>query len=206
MPTRRLLGISLLLILVSSIAVLHENVAPFVIGADVLLATLFLMDLRLARSTPLVLERRLPTTLVQGTEAKFGLSIGGARGLGIQLRDALHSAVADGPRRIDLVPEAEEVVWTYAVRPRARGVHVLGPVTLRVPGPLGLALSQRDALGGETVRVLPQVRWDGDVGHFLKLAHRKQLGQNPLRHRGVGYEPYALREYRAGDPRAKIHW
>jgi len=32
------------------------------------------------------------------------------------------------------------------------------------------------------------------------------MGQIPLRLHGVGTEPYALREYLAGDPLAKIHW
>ena len=206
MPSRRLLGIALLLILASSIAVLDERVAPVVIAIDVFVATLFLIDLALARARTPSFERVLPGTLVQATDAELALVVRGARGLAIEARDALHPGVSDGPRRVTMEIDGDEAVWRYKVRPMKRGTHTLGPVTLRILGPLGLALSQRDVLGGESVRVLPQVRWDGEVGHFLKLAHRRQLGQNPLKNRGTGYEPYALREYRSGDPRTKIHW
>ena len=206
MPSRRLLFAAILLILASSIAVLDDRVSSFVIAADATLAVLFVVDLGLARKRVVEVERFKPQTLVQGVNAEFTIAVRGDRGGELQVRDALHTGVAEAPRRATLAFETGASRWTYPVRPRLRGTHELGPLTLRIPGPLGLALTQRNLLAGETVRVLPQVRWDGRVGYFLNLAHRKQLGQNPLQHRGAGYEPYALREYRSGDPRSKIHW
>jgi uncharacterized protein (DUF58 family) len=50
------------------------------------------------------------------------------------------------------------------------------------------------------------VRWQGEVGRLLALAHRRELGRAPLRLSGIGSEPYALREYRPGDPPLRIHW
>jgi uncharacterized protein (DUF58 family) len=41
---------------------------------------------------------------------------------------------------------------------------------------------------------------------LLVLAQRRRMGQLALRVQGAGTEPYALREYLAGDPPAKIHW
>lgn len=206
MPTRRLLIAGLLLVLASSIAVLEDAVFPVVLGADIVILVLFAIDLWLARRTPLIVERRSPGILVQGAPASFQVTLSGRPGLKLTLRETLDPGISHAPLRTTVDLADGVTVWTYAVTPRRRGNHVLGPLCVRVTGPMGLAQSQRELLRGEEVKVLPQVRWDGKVGHILSLAHRKQLGQNPLKDRGVGYEPYALREYRAGDPRAKIQW
>jgi uncharacterized protein (DUF58 family) len=97
-------------------------------------------------------------------------------------------------------------VWRYDLAPRRRGEHRTGPLTVRVLGPWGLAWAQRDLIAPESVRVYPQVRWEGRVGRLLTLAQRRELGQAPLRTHGLGTEPYALREYRPGDPPTRIHW
>ena len=73
----------------------------------------------------------------------------------------------------------------------------MGPLTVRVLGPWGFAWAQRDLLPAEPRRVYPQTRWQGRVGRLLALAHRRELGRAPVRVRGAGTEPYALREYRA---------
>jgi uncharacterized protein (DUF58 family) len=206
MPTRRLLLAGLMLVFASSIAVLEDGVLRFVLGADVLLLALFALDFWFSRRTALFAERSGPGVLVQGVNASFEVSLKSDRDLDLRLRETLHAGVAGSPLRGDVRTEDGMGVWRYTVKPRSRGTHSLGPLVVRIPGPLGLAMSQRELLSGEQIRVFPQVRWDGTVGHILNLAHRKQLGQNPLKDRGIGYEPYALREYRAGDPRTKIHW
>ncbi len=90
--------------------------------------------------------------------------------------------------------------------PRRRGGHDWGPLSARVLGPWGLAWHQRELLAASPVRVYPQVRWGGKVGRLLALAHRRELGQSPTRIEGIGSEPYALRQYRPGDPLSRIHW
>jgi uncharacterized protein (DUF58 family) len=77
---------------------------------------------------------------------------------------------------------------------------------VRVLGPWGFAWSQRDLIGEEVRRVYPQTRWQGRVGRLLALAHRRELGQAPVRLRGTGTEPYALRDYQPGDPPTRIQW
>ena len=52
-----------------------------------------------------------------------------------------------------------------------RGEHPSGPLTARVLGPWGLAWAQRELLPAEPRRVYPRVRWEGEVGHLLALAH-----------------------------------
>ncbi len=125
----------------------------------------------------------------------------------LQLREGLHPALAEAPaRRRVRLPAASELDWAIPVVPRRRGEHATGPLTARVLGPWGLAWAQRDLLSGERVRIFPQVRWEGRVGQLLTLAQRRRMGQLAMRTRGLGSEPYALREYLAGDPLAKIHW
>ncbi len=206
MPTRRLLLAGLLLVFASSVAVLEERAFAAILGADVLALALFGADLLLARRTLLSATRSRSGFLVQGAKTSFEVNLRGDRDLTVEVRETLHPGVAEAPRRATVRMEEGSGAWNYEVTPRTRGTHALGPLVARIPGPLGLALTQRVFLANEEVRVLPQVRWDGGVGHLLNLAHRKQLGQNPLKDRGVGYEPYALREYRSGDPRTKIQW
>jgi uncharacterized protein (DUF58 family) len=123
------------------------------------------------------------------------------------LREGLHPALAESPLRRRLeIRGPGEVRWAYPLVPRRRGEHPLAPLTARVLGPWGLAWAQRDLLAEETVRVYPQVRWEGKVGQLLVQAQRHRLGQIPLKLHGVGTEPYALREYLPGDPIGKIHW
>ena len=206
MPTRRLLLAGLVLVFASSVAVLDQRAFPVILGADALALILFGVDLLLARRIAVSATRSRAGSLVQGARTSFEVTLRSERNLTLDLRETLHPGVADSPRRATVQIEQGAGIWTYEVSPRTRGTHTLGPLVARIPGPLGLAQTQRAFLNNEEVRVLPQVRWDGSVGHLLNLAHRKQLGQNPLKDRGVGYEPYALREYRSGDPRTKIHW
>ena len=135
------------------------------------------------------------------------MDLEGDPGLVLVAREALHPGLADGPVRAGLTLDAQgRARWTHALAPRRRGEHRVGPLTVRVRGPLGLAWSQRDLVPAEPRRVYPQVRWEGDVGRVLALAHRRQLGLAPVRLHGAGAEPYALREYRPGDPPRRIHW
>ena len=128
-------------------------------------------------------------------------------GVIVAAREALHPALAARTIRQTLVGAgADEVVWRYALVPRRRGDHQVGPLTVRVLGPWGFAWAQRDLIAEERRRVYPQTRWQGRVGRLLALAHRRELGRAPLRLRGRGTEPYALRDYLPGDPPARIQW
>ena len=153
--------------------------------------------------------RHWPPLLVQGAEAEVGVELetGSPYPLMVKLRETLHPALAQAPLRVTLtLPAGGGVVWTYRICPQRRGDPSAGPLMARLRGPWGLAWRQRQVLSGESRRVYPRVRWDGEVGHLLLLAHRRQLGQHPQRLRGMGSETYALREYLPGDPLSKIHW
>jgi uncharacterized protein (DUF58 family) len=173
------------------------------------------LDFRRARAVPLVAVRRLPPLLAQGAPAEVEVEISqrSGRPLVVEARDALHPGLAGAPRRQRLTVPAGAppagwgaAVWRLPLVPRRRGQHEWGPLSVRVLGPWGLAWHQRDVLAPQPVRVYPQVRWGGRVGHLLALAQRRELGQSPTRLEGSGSEPYALRAYQAGDSLSRIHW
>ncbi len=209
MPAARcfqLLGLITLLLIASF---LDARLAWGALALDVVLAAAVVVDFRRAACTPLSAVRSWPLLLVQEASAEVAVKIAtdAPRRVHVLLREGLHPALAEGPlRRKAEIHGPGEVRWIWSMAPRRRGEHRTGPLTVRILGPWKLAWAQRDLLPGETVRVYPQVRWEGRVGQLLALAQRRRLGQIPLRVHGVGSEPYGLREYLPGDPLAKIHW
>jgi uncharacterized protein (DUF58 family) len=207
MPAARcfqLLGLATLLLVASF---LDERLAWAALALDVAVALAALVDFRSAVRTPLTASRRWPLLLVQEAPAEAAVTVSTSirRPVTAILREGLHPGLAAGPLR-HTVEIRGEVRWAYPLTPRRRGEHAAGPLTARVLGPWKLAWTQRDLLRPESVRVYPQVRWEGEVGQLLALAQRRRMGQIPQRLHGVGTEPYALRLYLPGDPIAKIHW
>jgi uncharacterized protein (DUF58 family) len=204
--TFQLLGLITLLLVASF---LDPRLAWAAMGLDLLVAAAAVTDWRRAAATPLTAERHWPPLLVQESpgEVEIRLATRASRGLRVLLREGLHPGLSPAPlRRLLALNGPGEIRWRYSLTPRRRGEHATGPLTARVLGPWRLAWAQRALLPGESVRVYPQVRWEGKVGMLLTLAQRRRMGQIPLRLHGVGTEPYALREYLAGDPLTKIHW
>ena len=204
--TFQLLGLITLLLVAS---ILDPRLAWAAIGLDLLVAVAAVVDWRRAAALPLTAGRRWPPLLVQGApgEVEIRLATPAARPVTALLREGLHPGLAAAPlRRLLALRGPGETAWAYTLTPRRRGEHAAGPLTARVLGPWQLAWAQRELLAGESVRVYPQVRWEGKVGMLLALAQRRRMGQIPLRWHGAGTEPYALRGYLPGDPLTKIHW
>lgn len=211
MPTGRLLLILGAATLLVVAGILVPVFAWAVLIFDALMLAAFVVDLWRARRAQLAAERTWPNLLSQGSTAEIRVELRAenlGRTLHVQLRDELHPALSDAPRRthLELVPDAPAATWTYDITPRRRGEHEAGALMARIEGPWRLARHQRKLTGGEPRRVYPQVRWDGKVGHLLLLAHRRSLGSHPQRLQGLGSEPYALREYLPGDPLNRIQW
>jgi len=206
-PTARAIVAAVLFTLALTVAVAVPWMAGVALGADLLLVLAIVADARLARGVPLQARRRWPSLLVQGERATVEVRVSSTARAELVAREALHPGLAERPLRRALVTTPDDdAVWSYELVPRRRGEHLVGPLTVRVLGPARLAWSQRDLLPPEPRRVYPQTRWQGRVGRLLALAHRRELGRAPLRVRGMGTEPYALREYRPGDPPTRIQW
>lgn len=210
MPAARLFRALALVTLLLPAAVLVPWVAVAALAADALLLAAFLFDLRRARTAGLEADREWPPLLVQGTASEVAVETRATtarRPVTVRLREGLAPALAGSPvrREVRLAPGGADR-WAIPLAPRRRGEHPSGPLTARVLGPWGLAWAQRELLPAEPRRVYPRVRWEGEVGHLLALAHRRRLGSAPQRLHGVGTEPYALRSYLPGDPLARVHW
>jgi len=207
-PARRFLAVFGLLALVASLSVLVPGLGWAVLGADAVLLAAFLFDRRAARRATLSAVRRWPSLLAQGAPAEISVELSCAgRALTVALREGLHPGLATAPlrNRIEVRP-GRTSVWSYRIDPRRRGAHRLLPLSARIEGPWRLAWSERDLLPPEEVRVYPRVRWEGQAGRLLALAHRHQLGLSPAALQGPGSEPYGVRRYSEGDPPNRIHW
>lgn len=208
MPAARVFYLLAFTTLLGVVGVLVPWAAYAALFADGLIVIAVVVDWRRARALPLEAERQWPRLLVQGVPAELVVELRSGAGVEpfrLRLREGLHPGLAAKPARTELELDAR-ARWRAPLEPRRRGEHAAGPLTARLLGPWRLAWCQRQLLPGEPRKVYPQVRWDGKVGHLLLLAHRRSLGRHPQRLRGLGTEPYALREYLPGDPPNKIHW
>ncbi|HEY2207155.1 MAG TPA: DUF58 domain-containing protein [Pseudonocardia sp.] len=155
-------------------------------------------------------ERTLePTRITAGTSTEVTLLVDTPRWLlggGLVLTDALPDAlggspvfVAHAPRRGD--PPSR---LNYPITPAVRGVHSVGPLTVRAGDPLGLAEYERVLTERTTLTVLPRVtpltgvpdgfgRGEGDAG------------ASGLRW-GPGEHDVMVRGYQPGDPLRSVHW
>jgi uncharacterized protein (DUF58 family) len=207
MPSVRGVVIAGVITALIAIAAVVPTAGLVALIADGLLGAGILLDRARAARRPLRATRHWPPLVVQGALDRVELAFEGVPGQILQAREASHAALSETPLRRELELGSEgRATWTYELRPRRRGACRVGPLTVRLRGPWGLAWTQRDVLPPQAVRVYPQVRWDGAVGRLLSLAQRRELGRAPLRVHGSGSEPYALRDYRSGDPPTRIHW
>jgi uncharacterized protein (DUF58 family) len=210
MPAARTFTALAVATLLAAVSAVQPRLAVAAAVADVLILVALFVDHRRAAGAVLSAEREWPAILVQGAPAEVRVRLrtpATRRALTVVAREGLHPGLAPAPLRARLlVAPGADCAWTYRLSPRLRGEHAVGPLTVRVLGPWGLAWSQRDLVPPERRRVYPQVRWEGTVGRLLTLAHRRELGRDPARRAGLGTEPYALRLYRPGDPPNRIHW
>jgi uncharacterized protein (DUF58 family) len=143
-----------------------------------------------------------------GDGAQVHLAVTNAAGRRVRgvLRDAWKPSAAAGPRTHVLdVPAGERRVVTTALLPTRRGDQHPDRVTVRLPGPLGLAARQ----GWQEVpwRLRVQPSFASRVYLPEKLDKLRQLdGQLLARHRGQGTEFDSLREYVYGDDVRSIDW
>ncbi|HET7476389.1 MAG TPA: DUF58 domain-containing protein [Dermatophilaceae bacterium] len=163
---------------------------------------------RRARADLTVTRTVTPARLPVDEQAQVELRFEGGRGrpTAVQLADErIDYVLGDRPRfvlpRMDR-GDVRQVV--YQVRSHVRGRHRIGPLTLRVRDPFGLATSAVVVPGAADVLVLPKVeplagsrlRGDG-VGAEGAIPHMVALH---------GEDDVSIRGYRDGDDLRRIHW
>lgn len=157
-------------------------------------------------SLTLVREPTAPVRLGDPTATRVVATNGSRRRVRALVRDAWQpTAGATGNRhRVSLSP-GDGVLLVTPLAPRRRGdLRALG-VTVRCPGPLGLAARQATLEVPGVVRALPPF---GARRHLpSRLARLRDLdGRAAVRVRGQGTEFDSLRDYVRGDDVRSIDW
>ena len=221
-PTRRL---ALFAALAAPLWLLSSSTAGLFVaiaGAVALLAAALLDVVRAPGARVVELEREAPATVGLGDRATctYRLYSRWPLPLLVALHDRLPPALrpdqdAGGGASATLPPAAVVLLppdgSATAVRPiagRVRGAATLGPVALRVRGPLGLVdrVLRPPVQGADTVAVAPSV---AGIRRYRLLAvqHRlRDAGVRQIRRRGEGTAFASLREYAVGDDPRHIDW
>ncbi|MBW3561238.1 MAG: DUF58 domain-containing protein [Actinobacteria bacterium] len=175
-------------------------VAVAVLGVDVL---------RAPDPASLRLDRRLPdaTTVRRPASVTLGVRNPHDRRLGVALHDAAPPSLQRDPRRHRAgLPATGRVDLTATIEPTRRGDLPLGPVTVRIAGPLGLAGRQRTVELPDRIRVYPNLPGRAAVELRIERARLLQSGERSSRIRGGGTEFDSLREYHRDDEFRHINW
>ena len=106
-----------------------------------------------------------------------------------------------GPRRAVVARPLQhrEVQLIYRLRPAARRVHSVGPLTVRVTDPLGLAQYRQTLAGNSALVVLPA------VVPLVGLPTGGELGSGATG-AGSGQDAVVVRSYQQGDDLRRVHW
>jgi len=123
----------------------------------------------------------------------------------LRSEEGLAYALGDRPRL--LVPgldRAEERRLTYRVRSHVRGHHAVGPLTVRVTDPFGLATRATTVPGHGSLVVLPRTLPLTPV-RGVPAGGGGEAAASP-RMALHGEDDVGVREYRVGDDLRRIHW
>jgi uncharacterized protein (DUF58 family) len=171
-----------------------------------LLAALLATRIKLVVSATRVLD---PSRVSVDDAVQGQVSVSAATRLlggGLVLTDAIPDALGSSPHFVAPAPRRGDPPLTlgYTMLPRMRGVHQIGPLTVRVSDPLGLVEYERELAERTTLTVLPRVTpLTGLPDGFGR--GEGAAGSTGLR-RGIGEHDALLREYQPGDPLRTVHW
>ena len=205
-------------------AVLSLAAATWLGRKDVLALSLFLGMVPLMSAlamwllTPRVLLKRSvdPPLVTLGDAAQVALQVRRRSAFGTRGRTpgstTADRAAVDVHERVDpllgrdqdfSVPVSGAPVG-YTVRPRRRGIHELGPATVRVGDPFGVVTELLDVAERTSLHVAPEP--EELTEHGASLA--RESGNDPARRAQPqpGPDNVTTREYRHGDPMRRVHW
>lgn len=178
-------------------------------GWLLLVALVTVIDWLLAvRPTTLAIRRAEVGSVRLAHDAASTLTVTnpGSRTVRALVRDAWQpTAGASANRHRVRLAAGDATVLTTSLRPRRRGDLRAVGVTVRIPGPLGLAARQATLDVPGTVRSLPP--FESRKHLPSRLARLRELdGRSAVRIRGAGTEFDSLREYVRGDDVRSIDW
>ena len=208
MLTRRgglLLGMGLLLGLVGRILGLEDL---YILAAAAVLSVAAAAVYVRAVETPLGARRRIhPPRVHLGEPCRVDLELVNGSSRRFPPLTAVEPIGARGATAEFAVPgldPAESGRAAYRVPTARRGRFVLGPLTLRLEDPFGLARSERAAGPAGAVLVYPRV--EAIAGMPPALGHDPHDGARARAARSQGEDFFALRPYEVGDDLRRVHW
>lgn len=186
-------------------------VTPLVglIVANVLVFGLLVFDIWQApHPNALGIKRLAPSVLTTDEVSRVTLRLHNPshRPLSVAIRDATPRSGARTPvvhrNRIG----AEGGALDAQIAPARRGRLQLGPVTVRVSGPIGLGGRQATLPIVDTLKVYPALPGRSEVELRIERARLLQSGRRSSRLRGGGTDFDSLRDYHPDDEFRRINW
>ncbi len=184
---------------------------PVLVLFDLVVAALFVVDVRALVRTDAVRARRITERVMSlGARNRVLLVLENttSRRLRIVVTEPLVAELE--PCTVDLgtvvIEPHGSVQMEYHVRPLVRGRHIIGPTSLRVAGPLGLGSRQLLAGPDHEIRVYPDVMAVGRYQNLIRRSRLREMGISPVRQRGEGTQFESLREYIPGDDPGHVDW
>jgi len=169
-----------------------------------------LADLSARRSNNSVVVTRTvhPARLVVDQTASVAVVLQNTSGRRTHLQLAeehVHCPLGDRPRFVLPPMEPGDIREVdYQFRSQARGRHRLGPLTLRMRDPYGLATITASSAGSADILVLPRIEVLGS-GH-TRADGTSAAGAMPHMVALHREDDIAVRNYRDGDDLRRIHW
>jgi uncharacterized protein (DUF58 family) len=205
-PTPRAAGVLLAVAVVSALVPVDLGVA---LPAAVV-ALLVVLDAALAPAPWQVpVGRELPGALPLDGDGEVVWRVGNptGRALRVAIADELPPSLGADTRRVQAtVPAHGRVRLRASLGPARRGTFRPSTVTVRVAGPLGLALRQADRPLPGRIEVHPRFRSRAAAELRIRRARVLEEGTRSVRGRGGGTEFEALREYVQGDEFRHVDW
>jgi len=208
-PTRRSLWIAAATLAPAAVAVLTPEIAPVLLLVDLVLVGLVVADFFAApRASALIIDRTCEPIWSSGranvVRLELRLAPGAQRVVRGELRDWLTPGpVVDGARVPFEVSGVTVVEWRAT--PMTRGPLQVGPLAVRLLGPLGLCSRQVTIELVTPVKVFPDLTVLSKDALTLARA-QEGAARKVTRVRAEGREFESLREYRTGDDRRSIDW
>src|SRR5688572_23456948 len=153
-------------------------------------------------------RRRLNPSLVhEGDRTAVDLSINNLRRLPV-----FNLTIADGVGglgtarfAIGLLRRQEAVSASYRIVCRPRGVYRVGPASIKVSYPLGLATSESNA--GDVDQLIVYPATEALSGYpYVRGRDPSQMASRPEQSQRGGEDFFTLRSYRSGDDLRRVHW
>jgi len=210
LPTRRL---TLVVALLAPLWLLSRwtDVTVVPIAAIAMVLFLVVIDLLFTPNARTVeVHRTLPPSVGVGDtiEGRYTILHHTRRTLKVALFDAIPRAVGEYTvtPRLFKIPARQSADAIIALTGRNRGVHEVGPIVLRVSGPLDLVQRALRYTPDDQITVMPSVA--GARGHHLQALQRRTrvAGARALRLRGASASFGGLRDYVPGDDPRHVDW